>query len=148
LAWPTTSSAGIQEFRGGNTFGATAFCSYGGFWLSFAVIFTPTFNIIPAYVVGKDFHTALGYYLLGWAIFTGIMLLGALRTNIATTGVFALLFLTFLALMIGAFSSSTGWDKIGGWLGIITAIVAWYTAMAGIVNSTKLVVKLPVGPMD
>jgi succinate-acetate transporter protein len=140
--------AGIQEFRGGNTFGATAFCSYGGFWLSFAVIFTPTFNIIPAYVVGKDFGTALGYYLLGWTIFTGIMLLCALRTNIATTGVFALLFLTFLVLAIGAFSASTGWDKLGGWLGIATAIVAWYTAMAGIVNSTKSVVKLPVGPME
>jgi succinate-acetate transporter protein len=139
--------AGIQEFRAGNTFGATAFCSYAGFWLAFAVIFTPTFNIIPAYVVGKDFGTALGYFLLGWTIFTGILFLCALRTNIATLAVFGLLFLTFLALTIGAFGASTNWDKIGGWLGIVTAIVAWYTAMAGIVNSTKAAFKLPVGPM-
>src|SRR6266481_5453951 len=60
--------AGIQEFRAGNTFGATAFCSYGGFWLALGFdIWQP--NLIPG-------HAALGFFLLGWTIFTGWMFLG------------------------------------------------------------------------
>jgi len=139
--------AGIQEFRAGNTFGATAFCSYAGFWLAVGVILTPGFSIVAPYVLGRDFGTAYGYFLLGWTIFTAMMLLCTLRTNLALIAVFALLFLTFLALTIGAFNASTNWNHLGGWLGIITAIVAWYTAMAGIVNSTKAGFKLPVIPM-
>src|SRR5260370_35445431 len=71
--------AGLQEFKAGNTFGATAFCSYGGFWLAVGVVLTPAFNIVGAY--GGDtpaFHTAFGYFFLEWAIFTALMFMGAL----------------------------------------------------------------------
>lgn len=137
--------AGVQEFRAGNTFGATAFCSYGGFWLAVGVIFTPTFDVIA--LSGKTFGTALGFFLLGWTIFTAVMFLGTLRANMALIAVFALLFLTFLALTIGAFNGSTSFNNIGGYLGIVTALAAWYTALANILNSSKSAFKLPVGPI-
>jgi succinate-acetate transporter protein len=84
----------------------------------------------------------LGFFLLGWTIFTGLLFFGALRINMALVTVFALLFLTFLALTIGALGAGAGLIQIGGWLGILTALAAWYTALAGI----KTPFVLPVGP--
>ncbi|GAC1348671.1 MAG: GPR1/FUN34/YaaH family transporter [Ktedonobacteraceae bacterium] len=139
--------AGLQEFRAGNTFGATAFCSYGGFWLAYGAILIPAFGIVTAY--GGDtpaFHTAAGYFLLGWTIFTGMMFLSSLRTNLATMGVFGFLFLTFLSLAIGALGGGSTFDTLGGWLGIITALVAWYTALAGVLASHKSMFTLPTWP--
>jgi uncharacterized protein len=139
--------AGIQEFRAGNTFGATAFCSYGGFWLAFGLVLLPPSGI--AVGLGKDLFTAVGVFLLGWTIFTGMMFLGTLRTNLALIAVFGVLFLTFLALTIGFLnvSSGTTWIQIGGWLGIITALLAWYTALAGVLASSRSAFQLPVFPM-
>src|SRR5258706_848166 len=92
--------AGLQEFKAGNTFGATAFCSYGGFWLALGLVLLPPTGIAAA--LGKDLGTALGVFLLGWTIFTGMMFLGSLRLSGALLGVFGFLFLTFLFLTIGA----------------------------------------------
>src|SRR5438445_6835864 len=75
--------AGVQEFRAGNTFGATAFCSYGGFWLALGFILLPLFsgkNVVE--LIGTDAATGVGVFLLGWTIFTGLMFLGTLRSNI------------------------------------------------------------------
>jgi succinate-acetate transporter protein len=125
--------AGMWEFRTGNTFGATAFTSYGAFWLSFAALFLPTFGGAAAVISSH----ALGIYLIGWAIVTGILMVGSLRTNAATAAVFILLFITFLLLGIGKLAGSTGIYQFGGWVGILTALVAWYTAMAGILAHTS-----------
>src|SRR5438309_3362604 len=95
--------AGIQEFRNNNTFGATAFCSYGGFWLAIAFTLSPLFggkNLVDLIGTADAAH-GVGVFLLGWTIFTGMMLLGTLRSNLALIGVFFFLFLTFLALTIG-----------------------------------------------
>lgn len=133
-------AAGMWEFRAGNTFGATAFTSYGAFWLSFAAILIPGFG---TKLDAGTAHRALGFYLLAWAIITGILTLGALRLNGALSTVFVLLFLTFLLLALGEFTTKAtatgpdGWTKLGGWLGILTAIAAWYTAMAGILESVS-----------
>lgn len=129
--------AGMWEFRTGNTFGATAFTSYGAFWL--AVAATLQLKLIPN-------EAAFGFFLLGWTIFTGIMLIGSLRSNYALIGVFLFLFLTFLALTIGALASISSFTVIGGWLGIITAIVAWYTALAGLLTTVRAPFLLPIGP--
>jgi len=129
--------AGMWEFRTGNTFGATAFSSYGAFWL--AVGISVQQNLIPS-------PTAFGYFLLGWTIFTGLMFLGTLRSNIALMAVFGLLFITFLLLTIGELAGSNASHVAGGWFGIATALAAWYTALAGILSSTKSVFTLPVGP--
>jgi uncharacterized protein len=136
--------AGLQEFRTGNTFGATAFCSYGAFWLAFAVILIPGFNVIAAYKAGGDVDTALAFFLLGWTIFTGLMLLGSLRTHMSLILVFLLLFVTFLALTVGKFLPSAEWTQAGGWLGIATAVAAWYAALANLLASSKSIFKLPL----
>jgi uncharacterized protein len=130
--------AGMWEFRAGNTFGATAFTSYGAFWI--AVAATLQWKLIPN-------ATAFGFFLLGWTIFTALMFLSTLRSNGALIAVFGFLFLTFLCLTIGELAGSTGMTTIGGWLGIITALLAWYTAFAGILASGRNAFTLPVWPM-
>jgi len=137
--------AGMWEFRTGNTFGATAFSSYGAFWISLAFSSLPIFG-------GKSLAelaggTAVGVYLLGWTIFTAYMFLGTLRQTGALAGVFLFLTLTFLFLTIGALGTSTSMTQIGGWLGIITAVVAWYTGAAGVLAATNSMIKLPTFPM-
>jgi uncharacterized protein len=143
--------AGIQEFRQGNTFGATAFCSYAGFWMAFAVIILPPTGVLAALAAAKAVSQGVGVFLLGWTIFTGLMLIATFRTSGALIVVFALLFLTFLTLTIGwlggiGSGTFTTWVQIGGWLGIVTAIAAWYTALAGILASLKMDF-LPTMPM-
>ena len=137
--------AGMWEFRTGNTFGATAFASYGAFWLSFAAILFGWGFSADSPPTAK----AVGFYLLGWTIFTGLMMLASLRTNGATAIVFILLFVTFLLLALGKLGDSSNLGKLGGYLGILTAIAAWYTALAGVLSSVfggKQV--LPVFPLS
>jgi succinate-acetate transporter protein len=129
--------AGIHEFRTGNTFGATAFCSYGAFWLAVG------FDVWQPNLLGAGFS----YFLLGWTIFTAMMFLGTLRSNVALMAVFAFLTLTFLSLTLGEFGGKGSvFTSLGGWLGIITALIAWYTALAGVLASGAATFKLPVGP--
>ena len=139
--------AGMWEFRNGNTFGATAFTSYGAFWLALGIVLFPPSGIAAALVKEGDLNTALGVFLLGWTIFTGYMFLGTLRLSGALMGVFGFLFLAFLFLAIGKLSPSDNIYKIGGWLGLITAVVAWYTAAAGVLAKTNSAIKLPTFPM-
>jgi uncharacterized protein len=140
--------AGMWEFKTGNTFGATAFTSYGAFWLSFAAILLPGTGVLDALVKANVVDQALGLYLLGWAIFTAIMFLGTLRNNLALVGVFAFLTLTFLSLAIGHLAAASALLTLGGYLGIVTAILAWYTALAGILASSRSVFTLPVWPLS
>jgi len=136
--------AGMWEFKSGNTFGATAFTSYGAFWLALGVVFIPGFGI--GSTLGTALHPALGLFLLSWTIFTGLMFFGTLRSNLALMSVFALLFITFLLLTIGELAPSDTSHMIGGYVGILTAIAAWYTALAGLLSSSKSAFTLPVGP--
>jgi succinate-acetate transporter protein len=140
-------AAGMWEFRTGNTFGATAFTSYGAFWLSFAALLIPGFGVGLGLATGPT-GLGVGLYLLGWTIFTGIMMLGTFRINGALVAVFVALFITFLLLTLGELTSSTSMHQLGGWLGIVTAILAWYTAMAGILSAVSGGKwNLPVFPM-
>jgi succinate-acetate transporter protein len=132
--------AGMWEFKRGNTFGATAFSSYGAFWISFWYLNAHT--TIPA----ADVPVVLGTFLMGWTIFTAYMTVATLRLNMALVVVFTLLTLTFLFLTVGAFQSSTGWTKLGGWLGVATAAAAWYTSFAIVLKSTFGRDVLPVYP--
>lgn len=134
--------AGMWEFAKGNTFGAVAFTSYGAFWLSFWYLLTH----IPTDAKGNDLTHGLGVYLLAWGIFTLYMFIASIRTNVALMAVFGVLTLTFAALAIGKFGSSDGWGKLGGWLGLVTAFLAWYASFAGVTNSTFKRVVLPVFP--
>ena len=134
--------AGLWEFAKGNTFGATAFCSYGGFWLSFWYLVVH----VDLSGAGADAKTGVGVFLLGWTIFTVYMTVAAFRTTSALFGVFVLLSLTFLCLAAADLGAGAGLGTIGGWLGLLTALGAWYCAFAAVVNATWKRVVLPVGP--
>ncbi|MEC3997707.1 acetate uptake transporter [Actinacidiphila sp. DG2A-62] len=135
--------AGMWEFRKGNTFGATAFGSYGAFWLSYAAYVKFVVADLPA----DKAHQATGLYLLIWAIFTVYMTVAALRTSGALLAVFAFLAATFVVLTIAEFAQSTGTTKVGGWLGLITAVLAWYASFAVVTNATWKRTLLPVFPL-
>jgi uncharacterized protein len=142
--------AGMWEFAKGNTFGALAFSSYGAFWLSFWYLL----NHLPEKAPPKDILHGVGLYLLVWTIFTAYMTIAAIRTSGAILSVFAVLTLTFLALSIGWLSetvpqfaaNSNGWIHLGGWLGVVTALLAWYASFAGVTNATFKRTVLPVLP--
>jgi succinate-acetate transporter protein len=134
--------AGMWEFAKGNTFGALAFSSYGAFWLSFWYLVAH----VDLTAAGSDASKGVGFFLLGWTIFTLYMLVAAVRTNTVLLVVFALLTLTFICLTWGALGDVSGITKLGGYLGLLTALGAWYGSMAGVVNATAKKVLLPVLP--
>ena len=136
--------AGMWEFRKGNTVGALAFTSYGAFWLSYYWL---VHDIAAGLQPADQAYKAVGLYLLAWTIFTAYMTIAALRTNGAVLAVFVALTLTFLFLTIGDFAKSTGIDKVGGWLGIVTALLAWYASFAGVTNSTWGKTVMPTWPL-
>lgn len=139
--------AGMWEFRKNNTFGATAFVSYGAFWLAFAgyvQFIEPALQAAGA--TKPQVALATGLFLLMFAIFTAYMTLASLRTTAALIAVFALLTLTFLALGIGEAVGASGLATVGGILGLLTAIAAWYASAAGVTNATWGRTVLPVGP--
>lgn len=122
----------------GNTFGATALSSYGGFWISYAIILTPSFGVIEAYTANKGttLDTALGFYLAGWFIFTTILLICTLRSTVAFFLLFFFLDLAFLLLTIGKFRTANAAkiNAAGGYFGLFAAFMAWYNALAGIAD--------------
>jgi len=136
--------AGMWEFRNNNTFGATAFTSYGAFWLSFWAFNQFFASEVPAANVGD----AVGLYLIAWGIFTSYMFIASLRTTMAVATVFALLAITFIVLGIGEAADASGIAKAGGWIGIVTAIVAWYASFAAVTNSTFGRTVMPVRPLQ
>lgn len=130
-------AAGIWEFANKNTFGATAFCSFGAFWLSFWYLeATPAGEAAGA--------KGVGVYLLAWAIFTLYMCVASFKTTGSIFAVFVALTLTFFALAIGTLAGSTTISHLGGWLGLITAVLAWYGSFAVVFNSTAGRTVLPV----
>lgn len=152
--------AGMWEMAVGNTFGATALSSYGGFWLSYAIILDPNWNIIgsdgpyAAANTGGDplmVESALGFYLTGWFIFTTIMLLLTLRSTVMFFSLFFTLDIAFLCLASAAFatdggatSAATSLNKAGGVFGLLAAFLAWYNAFAGIADSSNSFFVIPV----
>jgi hypothetical protein len=134
--------AGMWEFRRANTFGALAFSSYGAFWLSFAA-----FVKFVAPGLGPAATSATGIFLLAWTIFTAYMTVAALRTSGAVLAVFVALTVTFALLTIGTFAGAAMISVIGGWAGLVTAVVAWYASFAGVTNSTFGKTVLPVVPL-
>ncbi|HEY0807033.1 MAG TPA: acetate uptake transporter [Pseudonocardiaceae bacterium] len=131
--------AGLLEYRRGNTFGTTAFTTYGAFWLAFA--FYAWF-----FQKATTPSSATGLFLLMFGIITAYLTIAALRVSGAVLTVFILLTLTFVVLAIGEFASSSGIGKVGGYLGILTALAAFYTSAAIVVNSTWKRAVLPVFP--
>jgi len=140
--------AGIEEWACGNSFGATAFSSYGGFWLSFATLYIPQFGVVSAYTEASELDSALGIYLAAWGIITFIFLLACLKSSVCLVLLFFFLDVTFWCLCGGALGPSTNATKAGGAFGILTAAIAGYTALAGLLTRDTSHFLLPVGDLS
>lgn len=136
--------AGMWEFSKGNTFGATAFSSYGAFWISFWAYVAFFAEKIPEANRGS----AVGLYLIAWGIFTTYMWVASFRTTAAVSLVFLLLAITFFVLGIGDAGGNDTISKLGGWIGLATAVAAWYASFAGVTNFTFGRELLPVRPLQ
>jgi succinate-acetate transporter protein len=135
-------AAGMWEFKTGNTFGATAFSTYGAFWMSLA---TFVVLLLAGKVPAGDVTNDLGWFLLAFAIFNTYMMVWSLRVSVAIFLVFLTLEITEILLFIGFFGGGEGIIKIGGYVGIVTAFVAWYASAAVVANSLRATPILPVG---
>jgi hypothetical protein len=140
--------AGMWEFKNGNVFGATAFSTYGAFWLSLAgfIVLISTTKL----GTGLDVGSSLAWFIFAFAVFNSYMLLWSLRVNFAVFTVFLLLEITEILLVIGFFREAHGhgdhFVHLGGWLGIATAAAAWYTSAAAVARDMPDGGVLPVGP--
>lgn len=147
--------AGQWEFAAGNTFGATAFTSYGAFWLAYSAILIPWFGVIEAYETApahtKNIDPALGIFLLAWAMFTFFMWFGTFKSNIAFCLLFFFLTLTFVLLSISEFKRDNlignRVKRAGGFIGILTALIAWYIGLARLLTPELSYITLPLGDL-
>lgn len=138
-------AAGMLEFRNKNVFGATAFSTYGAFWLGLAAFVS---LILLGKVVAAEVAPGLAWILLAFAIFNTYMLLAASRVNGAVFTVFLTLEITLVLLAIGNFNkeaAGSGLVALGGYMGLVTAAVAWYGSAAGVLNGMSSHPLLPVG---
>jgi len=138
--------AGMWEFPKGNAFGATAFTSYGAFWMSYATILIPGSGVLSAYTDPAQLTSALGIYLIAWFIVTFLFLIASLRKSVGLVVLFAFLTTTFLLLAVGTFTGIASVGKSGGAVGILTAFVAYYVGLADLLAADN--VNLPVGKFN
>jgi len=144
--------AGMWEFRNRNVFGSTAFSTYGAFWIGVGLWLH---FIAPTATHPLALNRDLGWILLAFAIFNTYMLIISTQLNVAVFMVFLTLELTEIFLFIGNFTTSSpalppnptnsGLIVVGGYIGVITALVAWYTSAAGVLNGIKGREVVPVG---
>ncbi|KAF5369716.1 hypothetical protein D9615_010153 [Tricholomella constricta] len=163
--------AGMWEFPRGNVHGATAFASYGAFWMSYATILIPGSGTLNAYANNQaEFHNALGMYLIVWFMVSTMLVyvsapplfsvrasafndqniplysIPVVRRNLALTLLLGCLGLTYLLLGIGEFNGKASVTKAGGAFGIITALIAYYIGVSEMLAvEESAIVKLPLG---
>ena len=150
--------AAMWEFRNRNVVGATGFGTFGAFWIGIGfwilLVVNPAVAAIKpatAAVTVTAINHDLGWILLGFAIFTTYATILILQTNTALFTTFFLLWVTLIILCIGNFNAGaallpTTTIKIGGYLGLITALAAWYTSAAGMAAGMGGKLRLPLGP--
>ncbi|KAK3951618.1 GPR1/FUN34/yaaH family-domain-containing protein [Pseudoneurospora amorphoporcata] len=153
--------AGMWEMAVGNTFGATALSSFGGFWIAYGILLTPNWNILGEdgpyateavkAVDPKMAASAVGIFLTGWFIFTTILLLCTLRSTVMFFSLFFFLDLCFLMLACAEFANDNGnptashrLTQAGGVFGMLAAFLAWYNAFAGLADSSNSFFLVPV----
>ena len=153
--------AAMWEFRNRNVIGATGFGTFGAFWIGLGLYILLVVN--PAVAAAKTpvvllatvatINHDVGWILLGFGIFTLYVTILVTQTNTALFATFLLLFITLIILAIGNFNAGsalplapTGTIKVGGYIGVLTALVAWYTSAAGMAAGIGGKLRLPVGP--
>lgn len=134
--------AAVEEYKKNNTFGATAFASFGLFWLTFVAIFA-----FPKWMgIDPPTESALAWYLLAWGVFTALMFVGTLKINRSLQTVFLSLTVLFVLLAIGKWTDNATIIKVAGWEGIFVGLSAVYGSIAQIWNELYGRVVLPIGP--
>lgn len=132
--------AGIMEWKKGNTFGTTAFTSYGFFWLSLvALLILPKMGMAAAAE-----NSAMVAYLIMWGIFTGVLFVGTLKLNHALQFVFASLTVLFFLLALGDYTGSATIKHIAGFEGVICGFSAIYAGLAQVINEIYGKTVLPI----
>jgi uncharacterized protein len=134
--------AGMWEFRNRNVFGATAFSTYGGFWIGLGLW---ALLVAPKAATPAAANHDIAWILLAFAIINTYLLILSTQVNMAVFLVFLTLEITEIVLVLGNFSGSTGTVKFGGYVGLVTALVAWYTSAAGVSNGLAGRLRFPVG---
>ncbi len=132
---------GLLEYLEGNTFGLTAFTSYGAFWIWFGLLVTMIHNgWLPS--VGKS---ALGMVLLVWGVFTVGMWISTFKLNWALWSVFLVLSVTFFLLAFGDLFGMPSLTRYGGYLGLVAGAGAFYISIAEVTNWSFDREVLPLG---
>ena len=134
--------AGMWEFRNRNVFGATAFSTYGGFWIGLGLY---ALLVAPSATAPHQVTNDLGWILVAFAIFNTYMLLWSTQVSVAVFAVFLTLEATEIILFIADFTNKVGIEKVGGYVGVATAAAAWYASSAGVLNGMKGRRLVPVG---
>ncbi|KAF9231738.1 Gpr1 family protein [Melanogaster broomeanus] len=137
--------AGMWEFPRGNVFGATAFTSFGAFWMSYATILIPGSGVVTAYTSEHELSQALGIYLITWFVLTFMLFLAALRRNVSFIALLFFLCITFILLAAGAFTGMAAVNKAGGGFGILTAGIAYYCGLSELLVKGESWFGLPLG---
>ncbi|HNX18180.1 MAG TPA: acetate uptake transporter [Methanoregula sp.] len=133
--------AGIEEWKKNNTFGATAFTSYGLFWLSLvAILMLPKMGLAES-----SNNTAMAAYLAMWGIFTLVMFIGTLKANGALQLVFVTLAILFFLLALGDFTGNGTITMIAGYEGILCGFLAIYAGLAQVLNEMYKKIVAPIG---
>lgn len=135
--------AGIMEWKKNNTFGTTAFTSYGLFWMTLVGL-----KVMPELKMGVAANsTAMAAYLFMWGLFTLVMFIGTLRINKALQVVFGTLTILFMLLALGNFTGSSSILTFAGYEGIFCGFSAIYAALAQVLNEVYGKTVLPIGPV-
>jgi succinate-acetate transporter protein len=136
--------AGIIEAKKNNTFGLTAFTSYGFFWLSLVgLIVIPKFGWAPA-----PSDSAMAAYLSIWGVFTFLLFFGTLKLNRALQFVFGSLTILFVLLAVGDSTGNVNIKHLAGYEGIICGVSAIYTGIANVLNEVYGRSVLPIGTVS
>ena len=133
--------AGVLEAKKNNTFGLTAFTSYGFFWLSLvALLVMPKMGWVAA-----PSEDAMVAYLVVWGVFTLLLFFGTLKLSRALQFVFATLTVLFFLLALGDHTGNTAIKHVAGFEGIVCGASAIYTGVAGLLNEQFGRTVLPIG---
>jgi uncharacterized protein len=133
--------AGVLEAKKNNTFGLTAFTSYGFFWLSLvALVVMPKMGWVAA-----PSENAMVAYLAIWGVFTLLLFFGTLKLSRALQFVFATLTVLFFLLALGDYTGNSTIKHVAGYEGIICGASAIYTGVAGLLNELFGRTVLPIG---
>jgi len=138
--------AGMWSFPRGDVFAATAFSSYGCFWMSYATILIPASGIQAAYSDPQELNNAIGIFLITWMMVTILFILPVIRRNLSFVVLLSTLALAFALLAAGAFTGMENITKGGGVVGIIVALIAYYIGASETLSAeARPVARLPLG---